>query len=135
MTSTQLPNFVREETEFTKLHEIAKGLKASGQQFVWVVKKDESVEEGKEEWLPQGQALLLRGISIYEERMQGKGLIIRGWAPQVPILHHKAVGGFMAHFRWNSTFKGISAGVLMVTWPVAAEQFYSEKLIAEALRI
>ncbi|PKI33543.1 hypothetical protein CRG98_046099 [Punica granatum] len=37
--------------------------------------------------------------------MQGKGLIIRGWAPQVPILHHKAVGGFMAHFRWNSTFK------------------------------
>ncbi|OWM79214.1 hypothetical protein CDL15_Pgr003386 [Punica granatum] len=109
----------------SQLHEIALGLEASGQPFVWVVKKDEAVEEGKEDWLPQG----------YEDRMQGKGLIIRGWAPQVLILDHRAVGGFVTHCGWNSTLEGISAGVPMVTWPVAAEQFYNEKFITEVLRI
>nr|ANN02876.1 UGT73AL1 [Punica granatum] len=115
----------RTDFSASQLHEIAEGLEASRQPFVWVVKKDESVEEGKEEWLPQG----------YEERMQGKGLIIRGWAPQVLILHHKAVSGFVTHCGWNSTLEGITAGVRMVTWPVAAEQFCNEKLITEVLRI
>lgn len=67
--------------------------------------------------------------------MRGRGLIIRGWAPQVLILDHKAVSGFVTHCGWNSALEGISAGVPMVTWPVAAEQFYNEKLITQVLRI
>ncbi|KAA8545843.1 hypothetical protein F0562_020706 [Nyssa sinensis] len=103
-----------------QLYEMAMGLEASGQQFIWVVKKGEN-----ENWLPEG----------FEERMKGKGLIIRGWAPQVLILDHEAVGGFVTHCGWNSTLEGASAGVVMVTWPVFAEQFFNEKLVTEILRI
>ncbi|KAK6282561.1 hypothetical protein POUND7_016386 [Theobroma cacao] len=67
--------------------------------------------------------------------MEGKGLIIRGWAPQVLILDHEAIGGFVTHCGWNSTLESVCAGVPMVTWPVAAEQFYNEKLLTQILRI
>ncbi|KAI8532771.1 hypothetical protein RHMOL_Rhmol11G0240100 [Rhododendron molle] len=110
--------------DVSQLYEIAIGLECSGQQFIWVVRRGENENES-EEWLPEG----------FEERMKDKGLIIRGWAPQVLILDHDAVGGFVTHCGWNSTLEGISAGVPMVTWPVFAEQFYNEKLVTEILRI
>ncbi|GKV22616.1 hypothetical protein SLEP1_g32472 [Rubroshorea leprosula] len=106
-----------------QLKEIAMGLEDSGQEFIWVVRLDKGNEE--EEWLPEG----------FEERTKGKGLIIRGWAPQVLILEHPAVGGFVTHCGWNSTLEGVSAGVPMVTWPIAAEQFYNEKLVTDVLKI
>ncbi|KAK1560728.1 hypothetical protein Q3G72_030209 [Acer saccharum] len=110
-----------------QLMELAMGLEASGQDFIWVVRKDKKDEDGNEEdWLPEG----------FEKRIEGKGLIIRGWAPQLLILEHEAVGGFVTHCGWNSTLEGIStAGVPMVTWPVFAEQFYNEKLVTEVLKI
>ncbi|XP_058191243.1 scopoletin glucosyltransferase-like [Rhododendron vialii] len=110
--------------DVSQLYEIAMGLESSGQQFIWVVMRGENENES-EEWLPEG----------FEERMKDKGLIIRGWAPQVLILDHDAVGGFLTHCGWNSTLEGISAGVPMVTWPMFAEQFYNEKLVTEVLRI
>ena len=92
------------------LMEIAIALESLGQQFIWVVKKEK--QEGiKEKWLPEG----------FEERIEGKGLIIRGWAPQVMILEHEVVGGFVTHCGWNSTLEGVCAGLPMVAWPVAAE--------------
>ena len=50
--------------------EIAIGLEASGQQFIWVLRKGKN-EKGEEDWLPKE----------FEKRMAGKGLIIQGWAP------------------------------------------------------
>ena len=108
-----------------QLKEIAIGLEASGKKFIWVVRKGKGEEEEEEQnWLPEG----------YEERMEGTGLIIRGWAPQVLILDHPSVGGFVTHCGWNSTLEGVAAGVPMVTWPVGAEQFYNEKLVTEVLK-
>ncbi|XWS39923.1 hypothetical protein CRYUN_Cryun18bG0096500 [Craigia yunnanensis] len=107
-----------------QLKEIAMALEASDQQFIWVVRKQKNNEE-EEDWLPEG----------FEKRMEGKGLIIRGWAPQVLILDHEVVGGFVTHCGWNSTLEGASAGVPMVTWPVSAEQFYNEKLVTQVLKI
>ncbi|KAI3921633.1 hypothetical protein MKW92_018832 [Papaver armeniacum] len=106
-----------------QLTEIATGLEDSGCSFIWVVRKTNSEEEGK--FLPEG----------FEERMEGKGLIIREWAPQVLILDHPAVGGFMTHCGWNSILEGITAGVPMITWPMFAEQFYNEKLLTQVLKI
>ncbi|KAJ6965137.1 hypothetical protein NC652_003142 [Populus alba x Populus x berolinensis] len=109
-----------------QLREIALALEASGQNFIWVVRKGElRNHEDKEEWLPEG----------FERRMEGKGLIIRGWAPQLLILDHKAVGGFMTHCGWNSTLEAVTAGVPLVTWPLYAEQFDNEKLITDVLKI
>ncbi|XP_041013586.1 scopoletin glucosyltransferase-like isoform X2 [Juglans microcarpa x Juglans regia] len=108
----------------SQLMEIAMGLEASEQQFIWVVKKGKDEKE-EEDWLAKG----------FEKRMEGKGLIIRGWAPQVLILDHEAIGGFVTHCGWNSTLEGVIAGVPMVTWPMFAEQFYNEKLVTEVLKI
>ncbi|KAL4615382.1 hypothetical protein ACB092_07G120800 [Castanea dentata] len=93
-------------------------------QFIWVVRKGKN-EKAEEDWLPKES----------EKRMEGKELIIRGWARQVLILDHEAVGGFVTHCGWNSTLEGVAAGVPMVTWPVAAEQFYNEKLVTQVLKI
>lgn len=115
-----------------QLKEIAYGLEASDQSFVWVVGKilhnpSENEENGSGNWLPEG----------FEQRMKetGKGLVLRGWAPQLLILEHAAIKGFMTHCGWNSTLEGVSAGVPMITWPLTAEQFSNEKLITEVLKI
>ncbi|XWS62932.1 hypothetical protein CRYUN_Cryun06bG0053000 [Craigia yunnanensis] len=107
-----------------QLMEIAFAIEASRQQFIWVVRKEKTNEE-EEDWLPEG----------FEKRMEGKGLIIRGWTPQVLILDHEAVGGFVTHCGWNSILEVVSAGLPMVTWPVFAEQFYNEKLVTQVLKI
>ncbi|CAA3014133.1 scopoletin glucosyltransferase-like [Olea europaea subsp. europaea] len=109
-----------------QLHEIAKGIEISSQKFIWVVRKGKNQkEDGKENWLPEG----------FEERTKDKGLIIRGWAPQLLILENKAIGVFVTHCGWNSMLEGVCSGVPMVTWPAFAEQFYNEKLVTDVLRI
>lgn len=111
-----------------QLKEIAMGLEASGKPFIWVVKKGGAKSEGEKlEWFPEG----------FEERMgeSNKGLIIRGWAPQVMILDHGAVGGFVTHCGWNSTLEGVCAGVPMVTWPMYGEQFYNAKFLTDIVKI
>nr|UAJ48098.1 flavonoid O-glycosyltransferase UGT73BQ1 [Scutellaria baicalensis] len=106
-----------------QLHEIAEGLESAGQDFMWVVRA--KAEDGEnDDCFPQG----------FETRIKGRGLIIRGWAPQVQILDHEAVGGFITHCGWNSLLEGVAAGVPMVTWPLSAEQFFNQKLVTEILK-
>ncbi|KAK9071139.1 hypothetical protein SSX86_009707 [Deinandra increscens subsp. villosa] len=104
-----------------QLYEIALGLEASLSSFIWVIR------DGQEASIPEG----------FEARMEaeGRGLIIKGWAPQVLILDHESVGGFVTHCGWNSVLEGVSGGVAMVAWPVMAEQFYNAKLVTDVLRI
>ncbi|XP_055815878.1 scopoletin glucosyltransferase-like [Solanum dulcamara] len=107
-----------------QLLEIAIALEASDRQFIWVVKQNTTNEE-QEKRMPEG----------FEEKLNGRGLIIKGWAPQVLILDHEAIGGFVTHCGWNSLLEGVTAGLPMVTWPLSAEQFFNEKLLVEILKI
>ena len=48
--------------------------------------------------------------------------MICGWAPQMEVLAHKAIGGFVSHCGWNSILESIWNSVPMATWPMYAEQ-------------
>nr|GEY61387.1 UDP-glycosyltransferase 73E1-like [Tanacetum cinerariifolium] len=102
--------------------ELGLGLESSNLPFIWCVRH--TTEELEKWFLEEG----------YEKRVKDRGLIIRGWSPQVLILSHQAVGGFLTHCGWNSTLEGISAGVPMVTWPHFADQFINERFIVDVLK-
>ncbi|CAL9200794.1 UDP-glycosyltransferase 73C6-like [Musa acuminata AAA Group] len=108
----------------SQLMEISLGLEASNHPFVLVIKKSETSEK-VEEWMAAG----------FEERIGSRALVIRGWSPQVMILSHPSVGGFMTHCGWNSTLESITAGVPMITWPHFADQFLNERMVVDVLRI
>ncbi|KAJ0984700.1 hypothetical protein J5N97_003056 [Dioscorea zingiberensis] len=110
--------------EDEQLREMALGLEASGMEFLWVVRGDHG-EHLKTQWMPEG----------WEERVQGKGLVVRGWAPQAAILAHEAVGVFMTHCGWNSLLEGLGSGKPMLTWPLVFEQFINERLVVEVLKV
>ncbi|KAI3983297.1 hypothetical protein MKX01_013364 [Papaver californicum] len=105
-----------------QLFEIAKALEDQKISFVWVIRTTQNSDE--KSFLPE----------CFEEKMKGKGLIIREWAPQVLILDHPSIGGFMTHCGWNSTLEGVSAGVPMITWPLFAEQLHNENLVTRVLK-
>ncbi|CAI0407740.1 unnamed protein product [Linum tenue] len=108
-----------------QLMELALGLEASDKTFLWVVRE---IEKTKElfQWMEEEK---------FEERVSSKGMVIRGWAPQLMILCHRSIGGFMTHCGWNSSLEGISAGIPLVTWPLFGDQFCNEKLIVEVVKI
>jgi len=36
----------------------------------------------------------------FEERVEGMGLVVRDWAPQLEIQSHPSTGGFISHCMW-----------------------------------
>lgn len=108
-----------------QLIELGLGLEASNQHFIWVINTGERFSE-LENWLVKER---------FEERIKGRGLLIKGWAPQVLILSHPAIGGFISHCGWNSTIESVCSGLPIITWPLFAEQFLNEKMIVDILKI
>ncbi|KAI9170338.1 hypothetical protein LWI28_026497 [Acer negundo] len=105
---------------------LALGLEKSGVRFLWVVKSG-ITGPAEDEY-----GSVLNG---FEERVSGRGLVAKGWVPQVSILNHKAVGGFLSHCGWNSVLEGIVGGVMILGWPMEADQFVNAKLLVEDLGI
>lgn len=94
---------------------LASALERSKTRFIWVIKSI-NIEQ-----IPSG----------FEEQVSDRGIVIRGWAPQVEILNHKAVGGFVNHCGWNSMFESLMAGVMLLVWPMEADQFVNGKIVVE----
>jgi len=108
-----------------QLIELGLALEATKIPFIWVLREGNELEELKK-WIEE---------SGFEERINGRGLVIKGWAPQLLILSHYAIGGFLTHCGWNSTLEAICAGVPMVTWPLFADQFLNECLVVQILKV
>lgn len=114
-----------------QLKEIASALEHSGCRFLWSLRRPPpkgkfeppTNYENLEEVLPQG----------FLQRTSEVGKII-GWAPQMAILSHPAVGGFVLHCGWNSTLESIWFGVPMAGWPLFAEQQVNTFQVVEDLR-
>lgn len=108
----------------SQLKELGLGLEESQRPFIWVIRGWEKYKE-LVEWFSE---------SGFEDRIQDRGLLIKGWSPQMLILSHPSVGGFLTHCGWNSTLEGITAGLPLLTWPLFADQFCNEKLVVEVLK-
>jgi hypothetical protein len=101
-----------------QLREVANGLERSGLDFLWAVRPVDVV-------LSAG----------FEERVRGRGLVVREWVDQCAILEHGCVRGFLSHCGWNSMLESICAGVPVAAWPMAVEQPLNAKLAVDELRI
>ncbi|KAL6570529.1 hypothetical protein OROGR_000079 [Orobanche gracilis] len=125
--------------EPAQVREIASALEISGKRFLWSLRrpgeKGAMVRYPTEyddfrEVLPEG----------FLERTEGIGKVT-GWAAQVAVLSHPAVGGFVSHCGWNSILESVWFGVPMATFPLYAEQqanafeLVRELEMAEAIRI
>jgi UDP:flavonoid glycosyltransferase YjiC (YdhE family) len=47
---------------------------------------------------------------------------VKSLAPQVAMLNHDLVGGFVTHCGWNLLLEAVCVGMPMVAWPLYAEQ-------------
>lgn len=109
-----------------QMEALALGLEQSGVKFIWAARgATKGHVEGDYGMAPAG----------FEERVAGRGLVIKGWAPQVSILRHRAVGGFLTHCGWNSVLEAMVAGVAMMTWPMGADQFPNASLLVDELKV
>ncbi|QHO47482.1 Hydroquinone glucosyltransferase [Arachis hypogaea] len=117
------------------INELALGLELSGQRFLWVLRApsdsssaaylDNQKNEDPLKFLPSG----------FLERTKEKGLVLPSWAPQVQILSHDSVGGFLSHCGWNSVLESVQVGVPIITWPLFAEQRMNAVLLVDGLKV
>lgn len=107
-------------TQGEQVQEIANGLERSGCRFLWVLRRPPSPGvtvdfpadyTNYDEVLPSG----------FLERTREIGKVV-GWVPQLEVLSHGAVGGFVSHCGWNSILESFWCGVPIGTWPLYAEQ-------------
>ncbi|KAG0564621.1 hypothetical protein KC19_8G125900 [Ceratodon purpureus] len=118
-----------------QLLELASGLEASGQPFLWILRPPNSVHIDASalaapippmtQYLPPG----------FEERIKGRGMCYSSWAPQRRILEHVSTGGFLSHCGWNSTLEGVCAGVPMLTWPFWLDQNFISRFLVDTAKL
>ncbi|KAK6923263.1 UDP-glucuronosyl/UDP-glucosyltransferase [Dillenia turbinata] len=82
---------------------LAHGLEQSELPFLWALRN------GK---LPEG----------FEDRIRPRGLIWTSWAPQLRILSHDSVGGFLNHCGVSSVFEAIQMKKPMILLPLFLDQ-------------
>ncbi|GKV31236.1 hypothetical protein SLEP1_g39947 [Rubroshorea leprosula] len=118
-----------------QLKEIAVGLEKSGQRFLWVVRNPPTENPSVDIKAPSDPDLNSLLPERFLERTKQKGLVVKSWAPQVEVLNHDSVGGFVTHCGWNSILEAVCAGVPMVAWPLYAEQRLNRVLLVEEIKI
>ncbi|KAI9078492.1 hypothetical protein K1719_039588 [Acacia pycnantha] len=117
-----------------QINELSFGLESSGHKFLWVLRAPSnsvhaaylgSTNENPLDFLPKG----------FLERTKEQGFVIPFWAPQISILSHSSVGGFLCHCGWNSTLESVQKGVPLIAWPLFAEQKMNAVLLTEGLKV
>ncbi|OEL23436.1 putative UDP-rhamnose:rhamnosyltransferase 1 [Dichanthelium oligosanthes] len=98
------------------VREVALGLELAGVRFLWALRTPIGEERPP---LPEG----------FEERVAGRGVVRVGWVPQVRVLTHAAVGGFLTHAGWGSLVESFMAGQPLVMLPLFVDQGLNARLM------
>ncbi|KAJ4837803.1 hypothetical protein Tsubulata_032659 [Turnera subulata] len=115
-----------------QLKEMAVGLERSGVRFLWVVRDPNNTKGSSTPSEPNLEQLFPEG---FMERTKGRGFVVKSWAPQVAVLNHNSVGGFVTHCGWKSVMEALGAGVPLLAWPLYAEQKMNRVILVEELKI
>lgn len=105
-----------------EMEEIAHGLELSKVNFIWVVRFPKGEKINLEESLPKR----------YLERIQERGKIVEGWAPQRKILGHSSIGGFVSHCGWSSIMESMKLGVPIIAMPMNLDQPINSRIVEAA---
>ncbi|KAL9266371.1 putative UDP-rhamnose:rhamnosyltransferase 1 [Drosera capensis] len=106
-----------------ELAALAGGLELSGLPFLWVLKKEVKTGKGNKAplVLPDG----------FEERTKGRGLVWTSWAPQLRILSHSSIGGFLSHSGWSSVVEALHVGLPLILLPMFIDQGLVARTVSE----
>ncbi|KAK8581825.1 hypothetical protein V6N13_144825 [Hibiscus sabdariffa] len=95
------------------MRQLALGIEKSNLPFVWVVRK-RPMGEGQ---MDNHQDIIPPGL---EERVSNRGLVLRDWAPQLRILAHSSIGGFLTHCGWSSIIEALKFGRALILFSGAS---------------
>ncbi|KAL2527987.1 UDP-glycosyltransferase 91A1 [Forsythia ovata] len=104
-----------------QLNELALGLELSGIPFFWTMRKTSGSGGSYSVDLPDG----------FEERVKGRGIVWKSWAPQLQILSHDSVGSFLTHCGWSSIIEGMSSGHPLIALPFLVDQGLNARVIVD----
>ncbi|XP_048233365.1 UDP-glycosyltransferase 91A1-like [Ricinus communis] len=109
------------KTSQEELTEIALGLELSGLPFFWVLRKRRGLTDTEVIELPEG----------FEERTKGRGVVCNSWAPQLKILAHDSVGGFLTHSGWSSVVEASQYERPLILLTFLADQGINARVLEE----
>ncbi|KAH7860479.1 hypothetical protein Vadar_013888 [Vaccinium darrowii] len=105
----------------TELTEIALGLEQTRFQYFWALRKKSALADSEVVKLPNG----------FEERTKERGIVCTSWAPQLKILSHDSVGGFLTHSGWSSLVEAIKFEKPLILLTFLADQGLNARLFEE----
>ncbi|CAH9093775.1 unnamed protein product [Cuscuta epithymum] len=89
--------------------------------FIWVLRFPKGEKSSAQDSLPHG----------FVKRIGERGRIVEGWAPQVRILAHPSVGGFVTHCGWNSIMESLNFAVPIIALPMHVDQPVNARFLVE----
>lgn len=65
----------------------------------------------------------------FEERSEAQGLVWTSWAPQLKILAHDSVGGFLTHSGWSSVVEALQHARALILLTFLADQGINARVL------
>ncbi|XP_015897462.4 UDP-glucosyltransferase 29-like [Ziziphus jujuba] len=104
------------------MEEMAYGLELSNVNFLWIIRFPEGEKMELKDALPEG----------FLERVNENGMVVENWAPQVKILNHSSIGGFVSHCGWSSIMESLRFGVPIIAMPIQHDQPWNAKVVVSS---
>eukprot|EP01018_Ginkgo_biloba_P011687 Gb_33790 [translate_table: standard] len=113
-----------------QIHQLALGLEASRQPFLWSLRFPRQSDEGDQEARVRASSL----PEGFESRSGERGIVVGGWLPQPKILSHPSIGCYLTHSGWSSVMEALCFGLPLVLLPIKIDQPLNARQVADELK-